>query len=542
MNIAHQLRLIGLITILFIAAPSNTFAQEGNDPSEAEMKRAAKKFKLLRTWSIGLKGQMFSPLTDLRFDGWPGSGETISENSFGAGLSITKMLNHSMGIQLSGNFAPKLRGAVNPESLVTTIIGTDTVMSYNNTWIDDEVYFETGLMNGSINLYWNITNTNFGINRLYRGLQGYKKPRKWSLIAFAGVGFTQYESSLLTVSGDNEYVSPDVDLYSTKHAESQTALTIPVGLGIKYQASPFLDIGIEGSLQNMMADDLDLLQGSSNGGYSNDRFSTLGLTLTLKPGAKDRSEDHYEWVNEVELMGDNFARQETLLGRIRKDLAKFGKDGDNDGVPDFFDREPLTPDGLRVDANGTALDSDLDGIPDDWDEQPFSPSGAEVDTTGVALDSDDDGVADIFDRQKNTPKKAQVDVRGVEIKIPEVKTAAPVITKPVVTAPKVTFPPLFFAINSSTINSNYEGDLFAIANHLRQNPSARIASIGNADQKGKNDYNLKLGQRRAAAVARYLVKNYGIDASRISIETRGEETLISKSNDNLNRRVDIELR
>ena len=50
----------------------------------------------------------------------------------------------------------------------------------------------------------------------------------------------------------------------------------------------------------------------------------------------------------------------------------------------------------------------------------------------------------------------------------------------------------------------------------------RIRIEGNADERGSDEYNLALGQRRAAAAKRYLVER-GIDASRFDLVSYGEE-------------------
>jgi peptidoglycan-associated lipoprotein len=57
---------------------------------------------------------------------------------------------------------------------------------------------------------------------------------------------------------------------------------------------------------------------------------------------------------------------------------------------------------------------------------------------------------------------------------------------------------------------------------MRANPNVRIRVIGNADERGSDEYNLALGMRRANAAKRYLT-DHGIDESRIDITTYGEE-------------------
>jgi len=57
---------------------------------------------------------------------------------------------------------------------------------------------------------------------------------------------------------------------------------------------------------------------------------------------------------------------------------------------------------------------------------------------------------------------------------------------------------------------------------LRKNPSARIRITGNCDERGSDEYNLALGNRRAIAARQYLVDR-GIDGGRIETTSMGEE-------------------
>jgi peptidoglycan-associated lipoprotein len=60
------------------------------------------------------------------------------------------------------------------------------------------------------------------------------------------------------------------------------------------------------------------------------------------------------------------------------------------------------------------------------------------------------------------------------------------------------------------------------ATWLRRWPSTRVTIEGHADSRGTNEYNLALGDRRAAAARDYLI-SLGIDASRLSAVSKGEE-------------------
>jgi len=57
---------------------------------------------------------------------------------------------------------------------------------------------------------------------------------------------------------------------------------------------------------------------------------------------------------------------------------------------------------------------------------------------------------------------------------------------------------------------------------LKKYPSVKILIEGHCDERGTNEYNLALGERRADSAKQYLV-NMGISASRISAISYGEE-------------------
>jgi peptidoglycan-associated lipoprotein len=57
---------------------------------------------------------------------------------------------------------------------------------------------------------------------------------------------------------------------------------------------------------------------------------------------------------------------------------------------------------------------------------------------------------------------------------------------------------------------------------LAANPGVKMLIEGHADERGSDEYNLVLGNKRAAAAKRYLVSK-GIDASRLDLISYGEE-------------------
>lgn len=101
---------------------------------------------------------------------------------------------------------------------------------------------------------------------------------------------------------------------------------------------------------------------------------------------------------------------------------------------------------------------------------------------------------------------------------------------------------IHFAFNSDRIEAQFEDELEAKLRILQRYPRVAIQIGGHCDDRGADEYNLALGQRRAAAVKRWLVDR-GIAESRIEILSYGEERPLSPGEDEsamaLNRRADF---
>ncbi len=82
--------------------------------------------------------------------------------------------------------------------------------------------------------------------------------------------------------------------------------------------------------------------------------------------------------------------------------------------------------------------------------------------------------------------------------------------------------PIFFDYDKSDLRDDARAILDAKVPIVTANPSLRIRIAGHTDEAGSDEYNLALGQRRAAAARRYL-ESRGIAVSRIDIVSFGEE-------------------
>jgi len=104
--------------------------------------------------------------------------------------------------------------------------------------------------------------------------------------------------------------------------------------------------------------------------------------------------------------------------------------------------------------------------------------------------------------------------------------------------------PIYFDLDQYDIRSEYESILSAGAMALKES-GATIVIEGHCDERGSDDYNVALGERRAGAVRNYLY-NLGVSMGQMSIVSYGEaQPAVSGSGETawqLNRRAEFRVR
>ena len=88
---------------------------------------------------------------------------------------------------------------------------------------------------------------------------------------------------------------------------------------------------------------------------------------------------------------------------------------------------------------------------------------------------------------------------------------------------------ILFDVNSDKIKQQSYGVLKDIASVLKDNESVNVKIIGHTDSDGNATDNLSLSKRRAEAVKAALVKNFGIDDSRIQTDGKGASEPIASN-------------
>lgn len=79
---------------------------------------------------------------------------------------------------------------------------------------------------------------------------------------------------------------------------------------------------------------------------------------------------------------------------------------------------------------------------------------------------------------------------------------------------------VFFDYDRAVLRQEGKKVLAAHAEWLKKHPKTQVQIEGSCDERGSEEYNLKLGQRRAAAAKQYLA-SLGIPESRISVVSHG---------------------
>jgi peptidoglycan-associated lipoprotein len=103
---------------------------------------------------------------------------------------------------------------------------------------------------------------------------------------------------------------------------------------------------------------------------------------------------------------------------------------------------------------------------------------------------------------------------------------------------------IHFDYDKSNIRSDDAATLDQKVAILQANPNLRIRVGGHCDERGSDEYNLALGNRRAQAAKQYRV-SHGIDAGRIETQSWGEEKPLVQGHDesawSQNRRDEFEI-
>jgi len=102
---------------------------------------------------------------------------------------------------------------------------------------------------------------------------------------------------------------------------------------------------------------------------------------------------------------------------------------------------------------------------------------------------------------------------------------------------------IYFDYDKDVLRDDARTVLDAKASVLAANPAVTLVITGHTDEQGTAEYNLALGQRRAAQVKRYLVSK-GVQEGRLSVQSLGDSQPLATGTDagsyEQNRRAEFE--
>jgi OOP family OmpA-OmpF porin len=204
---------------------------------------------------------------------------------------------------------------------------------------------------------------------------------------------------------------------------------------------------------------------------------SVGLTFYL-----GSHEKHADWATRENVFEDKLKDHEERIAKIETDLI----DTDQDGVPDYLDREPNTISGVTVDSKGIAVDKNENGIPDEL-ESPLDARYSRIDSSTIV---EDKGTIE------ELLNKGYVNV--------------------------------YFKFNSDKPETYSLEAINYLIKYMKDHPSAKAELVGFADEIGSPEYNQTLSENRAKRVYEILIAS-GVSDGRLTYRGGGEDTTVDKS-------------
>ncbi len=368
---------------------------------------------------------------------------------------------------------------------------------------------------------------------------------------FAGAGIADYSDYSLKTATDVKIDNPD---------GNGTDVFIPYGLGLQFQLTEKFNLSFQ---ETFGYTDHDTRDGEERQNNESFLLHTIGFSFNFggekdadKDGVKDSKDNCPNTpvgikVDEkgcpLDKDGDLVYDYQDSCKEVKGSIALHGcPDKDGDGIGD---KEDKCPDEAGPVATNGCPDKDGDGVVDNQDHCP-DVKGSQV--NNGCPDRDEDGVADVDDScpdQKGTELMhgcADTDGDGIADntdKCPDEKGLASNNGCPEIKA-NTQFGSLLFETARFNIKPSHYSTLNKVVKILKENPSYKLKIEGHTDNKGKDDINVSISQKRADAAMNYLSKK-GIDSRRMEAKGFGNTQPI-ESNDTetgraKNRRVELKV-
>ena len=82
---------------------------------------------------------------------------------------------------------------------------------------------------------------------------------------------------------------------------------------------------------------------------------------------------------------------------------------------------------------------------------------------------------------------------------------------------------IYFGFDLSAIKPSEQSKLDSVATYLKSTPGVQLLIEGHCDERGTEEYNRSLGERRAISAREYLLQRHGISSERVTTASFGED-------------------
>ncbi|OQA94575.1 MAG: Outer membrane porin F precursor [Bacteroidetes bacterium ADurb.Bin217] len=450
------------------------------------------------------------------------------------------------GIQIGKELSPYLDARV--QLLNGKLAGTKE--KYNGGGLANQ-YFNANFFDYSLNLKLDLLTLTKG-----------EADRKYSLYTYGGVGFVDFTSKQYNLLTDAVENSVGYNANGDK-TRATTEIMFPLGIGVGYNVTEQLNIGLDYSKRFALTDKVDATKGKTNDIYD---YLSLGLTYKFG-GPKDTDADGV--ANKVDNCpdvagllqfngcpdtdGDGIKDSDDACPNEKGIATLQGcPDTDGDGIKDSEDKCPTVK---GIAAFQGCPDTDGDGVEDSKDDCKNEKGLAEF---NGCPDTDGDGVKDSDDKCptvkglpvfKGCPDTDGDGIGDNEDKCPSVagivaNKGCPEVKAEVKKVFSQALVGIQFESGKDVILKSSNTILDKVVTVMKENPSFNLDINGHTDNSGDPQKNLQLSQKRADAVKLYLM-NKGIDAARLKATGYGDTQPIAdnktKEGKAKNRRVEFKV-
>lgn len=385
-------------------------------------------------------------------------------SAMGFGLSLRKAIGYTLSIRAQYNF-------LNANGIDYRPLGA---ASAGEVWtdagygVDQNVYGNYKFQSHELSLQ---------LVAAINNIKFHKAKNTASLYAFAGPGINMFNVKVATTDangnrfsvagtdGDGAMTKDEVkdyremlkdatyvDYTSRRNKgysanDERTSFIAPVlvgGVGIQFKLGNRVSLQLENKITYTGLDWLDATEynpGSKLANKDKDILNYASIGLGFNLGNKNRRVAPLWWVNPLDHVYSEIANPRHMM--LPDPILG---DDDADGIANQFDKCPDTPAGVLVDSRGCPLDTDQDGVPDYKDKEPLTPTYCQpVDADGIGKCPCPDGCGG------TTAACGTIGAGSIN-----------------------------FSSNSARLSANAQSQLANLAAQMKANPTCKVVVMGNA--------------------------------------------------------------